>query len=183
MDLLTSAIEPYLLYLKIAAVIIAVAAVIAGGFYVRHVFNDRARLQTENGSLSARLVVKDQQMEALQAGYERVARMQEEIQHAIAKVKIDLRSDIQSIDTAPPPSAVDGAAVVLVPGGLLPRVSVRDSLPGFDNHSTCRTGAPPASRGGDQTRWGVLPERPFPPGHVGEPGNLASVGHDKHDGY
>lgn len=151
---ITAGLNPYLLYIKLAVAALAVAAIVGAGLYVRHVFNDRGRLQAENGSLEAKVKSEQEKTALERAGKELVTsqfnqyiQLNRDIADAIKKVKVTSATYIDSIEASAPPVVPDGGLVVLVPGGLpktdpLPGVS---GLSGFPNRSTARTaaGAPP----------------------------------------
>ncbi len=138
---ITAGLNPYLLYIKLAAAALAIAAIVGSGLYVRHVFSDRDRLQAENGSLANKLEVQKAATEAITAQFNQYIQLNRDIADAIKKVKVTSATYIDSIEASAPPVVPDGGLVVLVPGGLPKDGTALSGLPGFPNRSTARTAA------------------------------------------
>ena len=88
---------------------IALCLLVAGAAYVKHVFAERDRLQTENSLLKKDL--------------ESAAKMQQltnKISDAISQIKIRSTVNVSKIESEPKPVFVDNSRpVVLIPGGML----------------------------------------------------------------
>src|SRR6185369_258004 len=96
------AVNPYLLYIKIAAAVLAVCVLIGAGLYVRHVFTDRARLEAENGSLAAKLLLSQQATEMVTTQFNHYIELNRDIAEAIRKVKVESATYIESVEVSPP---------------------------------------------------------------------------------
>ncbi len=91
---------------------LAVIALISLGVYVKYVFAERDRLQTENS-----LLKKDLE------SAEKMQQLSNQITEAISQIKIRSTVNVSKIEQEQKPVFVDNnRPVVLVPGGLLPAV-------------------------------------------------------------
>jgi hypothetical protein len=131
---------PYVYYIKIAAVALVASALIGTGLYVRHVFADRARLQTENGALTTKLTAEQEKYISLMKQTNQIAEMNQKIIEAVKHVKINSSIYIDKVEAAKlvPPAA---GGTVLVTGGMPKALSGNTALPIFDNNSANRTAA------------------------------------------
>lgn len=140
----TEGLNPYLLYIKIAAAVLALCALIGAGLYVWHVFNDRSRLQAENGALSTKLEIQTAATVQVTAQFNKYIELNRDIAEAIRKVKVQSATYIESVEASTPPVVPDGGTLVLVPGGLPKAATIVPALSGFANRSTARTTSGPA---------------------------------------
>lgn len=94
---------------EIAIGIIIIVLVIAG-LYIKHVFNDRAKLETE-------IVDVKKDLESIKAQ----VTLNKDIADAIQKIKIQSNNYVRVIETTPSPTV--GSASTVIPSGLfLPTV-------------------------------------------------------------
>ncbi len=107
----SSDLNPYKLQIQIVLAVLALCTVAAAGLYVRHVFNDRDRLDRENA-----LLKKD-----VEAGA-KMLQLTNQISEAISQIKIRSNVNVSRIETEQKPVFVDSRPVVLIPGGLLQSV-------------------------------------------------------------
>jgi len=134
---LTDVINPYLLYIKIGAVALVVAALFFGGAWVRGVFAERAQLKDKIELLE--LDKRRAEQQAADAIHQRneYIKLNREIVDAIKKIKIQSNNFIQTIenDPAPVPPADGGALPFIAPG-------VPEALPPTDpaGHPADRAG-------------------------------------------
>jgi hypothetical protein len=140
---LTDVISPYLLYIKIGAVVAVVAGIFSGGIWLRGVFAERSELRGQIELLE--LDKQRAEQRALDAIHQRdeYIKLNREIVDAIKKIKIQSNTVIQRIenDPVPVPPADGGALPFIAPG-------VPEALPPTDpaGHPADRTG-PSAAQG------------------------------------
>jgi len=111
-------------YWREIAVGVLICLLIAAVVYVKHVFTERNRLQTENS-----LLKKDLE------SAEKMQQLTNQITEAISQIKIRSTVNVSKIEQEQKPVFVgNNHPVVLVPGGLLPPVysaySARGTSPG-----------------------------------------------------
>lgn len=138
-----SSINPYMLYLKIGAIVLVVIGLFWLGW---HEMSIRADLKAKSAEAALQKATTEQYAKEF-ADY---IQLNKEIADAIKTVKVQSNNYIQTIDSAPPPPAADGDTVVLVPAG----VPVGPPLPGMSkltNFSTGRAGPGTAGDPGDKT--------------------------------
>lgn len=148
------AINPYLLYIKIGVLVIAVCGVIGISWYIRHAFADRAKLQVETGRLRSELVVEKQKYDGLLLQTEQIMAMNQKIIEAVKRVKINSSVYIDRVEAAKLSVPVAGGTV-LVPGGMPQAVPANGTLPIFHGYTANRAaalsardqGASPGNRG------------------------------------
>lgn len=134
-------INPYWLYIKIAAAVLAVSAVIGCGFYVRHVFNDRASLQKKNGSLTEKLETSQENYQGLMQQTQLIVETNQRIVEASRREKANSNIYIAKLEAARLPVPHSGGTV-LVPGGL-PQTVFTGGVHGFKGYSAGRVAADP----------------------------------------
>jgi hypothetical protein len=114
---LSGLVSPYLLYLKLAAAVVVVAAIVGAGLYVRSVFAARDALLVDNSRISTELTVEKLKYTELMRQAEQISAMNKDIIEAVKRVKINSSIYIDKVEAAPlPPPAASGT--VLIPGGL-----------------------------------------------------------------
>ena len=110
---------------------LAIIAIAASIFYVKHVFS-----QNEERRLA--LIQKDAQIESLKAGFEAYLKLNQEITDAVKKIKITSNNYVTTVENSPPPA--DGTRFVFMSAS-----SVRTQTylaPGrFSNNSSGSGGA------------------------------------------
>jgi hypothetical protein len=130
---ITTAINPYLLYIKIALVALLVIGLAWLGWNEKKIRTDRDRFQT-----AAALQKQTAEMYALQ--FNNYIQLNREIADAIKKVRVQSTTYIDSIEVSQPP-VPDGDSFVLVPAGVSKAVP---GLSGYKNYSAGRTAAAPS---------------------------------------
>lgn len=140
---LAAGLNPYLLYIKIGAIIVALCGPIGVGLYVRHVFNDRSRLQAENGTLATKLSIEQAKYLSLMTQTNQILEMNQKIIEAVKRVKINSNIYIDKVEAAKLSAPVAGGTV-LVPGGMPKALPGNAGLPIFESYSANRPGAKPA---------------------------------------
>jgi hypothetical protein len=134
LDLATTAVNPYLLYIKLALIALAIAAVIGVVFYIKHTFSERDALMRDKAQLEFSLATEKQRvavaMEQLKIWQDTVAKMNA----AVKNIKIQSDTYIQGVEDAKTPDYADGTVIPFV----LPASSARTSLPRFENVSAGR---------------------------------------------
>jgi hypothetical protein len=134
MSLVTS-LNPYWLYIKIAAIAIIVIVLFSLGIWIKGVFAERDKLR-----------ISEAQAKATTEMYAKAAndnvKLQEGIANAIKNIRIQSDTYIEGVDNGKVPAYVDGTTIQLIAGGMPKAVP---SLPTFSNSSTSRTAtnAPP----------------------------------------
>jgi len=136
-----SVLNPYLLYIKIAGAVFAVSAVIGCGLYVWHVFNDRAGLQKENGSLTEKLSAEQKNYQNLLQQTQLIVETNQRIVEVVRREKTNSNIYITKVEAARLPVPRSGGTV-LVPGGL-PQTEFTGGVHGFKSYSTGRIAADP----------------------------------------
>jgi hypothetical protein len=134
LDLATSAVNPYLLYIKIALVAVALAAVIGVVLYIKHTFSERDKLMQEKAQLEFSLSTEKQKvvvaMEQLRIWQDTVAKMNA----AIKNIKVEANTYIEGTENAKPPTATNGTILPFV----LPSNTASGSLPRYTAPSSSR---------------------------------------------
>ena len=136
-------VNPYLLYIKIGAIILALGALIGTGLYIKHVFNDRQRLQNENGALSTKIATEQEKYQNLMKQTQQIMEMNTKIIEAVKRVKINSSVYIDKVEATRLSPPVTGGSV-LVPAGLPKALPGNTGLPIFGNNSSIRSIAEPA---------------------------------------
>lgn len=136
-DLISSTVNPWLVYIKIGLVVLAVCAVLAGVLYVKKTFSDKERLIAEKAQLEFSLATEKQKvavaMEQLKIWQETVAKMNA----AVKSIKIQSDTYIQGVEDEKKP-AFDGRESIPF---IVPAVSSVSGVSGFANHSSGRAGS------------------------------------------
>lgn len=107
---------PYLFYFKIVALVVAVAAIIGVGLYIKSVFTERTTLLSDKARLETELSVEKIKAAAVLKQYEQISAMNSKIIEAVQRVKINSRVYIDKVEASPLPAPLAGGTV-LVPGG------------------------------------------------------------------
>ena len=108
---LNDLVNPYLTYIKIAAVVMVIAIITGSCLYVRSVFKERETLLGEK-------VLLTKQLKNVQDSMEANLKLQEGIQNAIKNIKVVSNNYIDTVDNTTVAPLPDGSRVVLVSGGL-----------------------------------------------------------------
>jgi len=127
-DTALTAVNPYLLYIKLGLVALAAIAFIWAGIWFRGVLSDRDQLQDNAEVLAANILAATHRAELAEAANRQYQQTIKEIVDAIKAIKINSHNYINTIENDPPPAVPDGAAVLLVPGGV-PNLPPADTLP------------------------------------------------------
>ncbi len=147
-DTAVSAVNPYLLYIKIGAVALLAGGLIWAGIWFRGVLADRDRLQAASVTQAQQLTAATHRAELAESANREYQQTIKEIVDAINAIKISSNNYINSIESAPVPSVPDGGSVLLVPGGV-PSLPGSAALPAlFGTYSTSRTAASTAAGSG-----------------------------------
>jgi hypothetical protein len=124
-----------MLYIKIALVAIALAAIIGVVWYIKATFTEKERLVGEKARLEFQIQQEQQKvvvaMEQLKIWQETVARMNA----AIKNIKIESNTYVQGIDNEPSPEFNGRKSLPLI----LSTMSTSPPVPGYANHSSSRT--------------------------------------------
>lgn len=131
---ISATLKPYLLYMKIALVVILVAGLAWIGWHEKSIRADLEKYKSE-----AALQKASAEMYALQ--FNNYIQLNKEIADAIKKVKVQSNTYIDSVEASQPPVVTDGDSFVLIPPGVSKAVS---SLPGYKNYSAGGTSADPS---------------------------------------
>ena len=117
---------PYLVGIKIGAVILVIAGLFLSGVWLRGILAECTALRlSEAASKSAVVTLLD--------SIERNATLNREIADAIKNIRVVSNNYIQSIESDPPPGVPDGGTVVIINPGVPKAMS---SVPKFTNYST-----------------------------------------------
>ena len=151
-DTAVSAINPYLLYIKIGAIAILAGALIWAGIWFKGVLADRDRLQVASVVQARQLADATHRAELAESANREYQQTIKEIVDAIKAIKINSNNYINSIESAPVPAVPDGGVVLLVPGGV-PSLPGSAALPAlFGDYSSGRAAASAAAGSGNQAR-------------------------------
>lgn len=151
-DTTLTAINPYLLYVKIVAIALLAGGLIWAGIWFRGVLADRDQLQANAETMAANITAANHRAELAEAANRQYQQTIKEIVDAIKAIKINSHNYINTIETAPAPAVPDGDAVLLVPGGV-PSAPAAGALPAlFGTYSANRTAAGAAQDRGHQAR-------------------------------
>lgn len=129
----STALNPYLLYIKIGMVAILVTGLAWVGWHEKSIRADLDKYKAE-----AALQKASAEMYALQ--FNNYIQLNKEIADAIKKVRVQSNTYIDSVEVSQPPVA-DGDSFVLIPPGV-PKAVPR--LPGYQNYSASRTSSAPS---------------------------------------
>lgn len=136
-------LNPYLTYIKIAALVIAASAVIGASCYVWYVVQDRSTLKEINGRLNSALTAEQDKYFNLMQQTNQIMEMNQKIVEAVKRVKINSSIYIDKVEAAK--LAVPAAGgTVLVPGGMSKALPANSSLPIFQTNSSNRSATKPA---------------------------------------
>lgn len=133
-DTVTTAVNPYLLYVKIGVAALLAGALIWAGIWFRGVLSERDTLRGNAEAMAQRVITESHRAELAEQANRQYQQTIKEIIDAIKSIKINSHNYINTIETAPPPAVPDGGAVLLVPGGVpsLPRSNALPALHGAD---------------------------------------------------
>lgn len=138
----SSVANPYLLYIKIALVVLAFASVIGVCWYVKSVFSERQELIAEKAKLELSLQTEQQKvivaMEQLRIWQETVAKMNQ----AIKNIKIQSDTYITGIEDNEKPTFNGNSGIPFI----VPTISISKHLSGYANNTTSRASASPTPR-------------------------------------
>ncbi len=130
-------LAPYVLYIKLAAVAVALLSVIGVCWYIKSVFNDRERLVADNAKIQFELTSEKQKvivaMEQLKIWQDTVEKMN----RAIKSIKIEANSYVeQTLKETKPVIPAGGSVPLLLSGN-----TAAATMPRFTAFSTARTGS------------------------------------------
>lgn len=128
----TTAVSPYILYVKLFLIATAIAAVVGAGWYVKSVFDDRRDLLGKVAATEYALGVEQQRVVEAQRQVAAWQQMANDINKAVRTVKVQSDTYIQGVENATMPDLPDGTIVPFV----LPASTAAGSLPRFANVST-----------------------------------------------
>jgi hypothetical protein len=126
---LSGLVSPYLLYLKLAAAVVVVAAIVGAGLYVRSVFAARDALLVDNSRISTELTVEKLKYTELMRQAEQISAMNKDIIEAVKRVKINSSIYIDKVEAAPLPVPTSGRSIPIVMSGM----SADTTLPKLEN--------------------------------------------------
>jgi hypothetical protein len=127
--------NPYLLYIKIALVVLLVAGLAWIGWHEKSIRADLDKYKAEAALQKASAEMYAQQFNSY-------IQLNKEIADAIKKVRVQSNTYIDSVEVSQPPVA-DGDNFVLIPAGVSKAVPA-SNVPGYKNYSAGRTGAAPS---------------------------------------
>ena len=130
-DTITTAINPYWLYIKITLVALLIAGIAWAGWNEKKIRAERDTYKTEAALQKATAEMYAQQ-------FNNYIQLNREIADAIKKVKVQSNTYIDSVEASQPPAVADGGSFILIPPGV-PKTMPR--LSGYQNYSTGGTGA------------------------------------------
>ena len=139
-----SDLNPYGLYIKICAVLIAIVILFISGIWIRGVFAERDALKTSKK-------LADETVKMYADAWNRNAQLQENITNAIQKIRVESNTYIDRIETSAPPVAAAGDSIIFIAPGMPKAVP---GLPVIPNNTTVRTGTTDAP-GGAATSEGI----------------------------
>ncbi len=122
---LSTALNPYLLYIKIGVIAILVAGLAWIGWHEKSIRADLDKYKAE-----AALQKASAEMYALQ--FNNYIQLNKEIADAIKKVRVQSNTYIDSVEASQPPVVADGDSIILIAPGV-PKAVPR--LPGYQNYS------------------------------------------------
>ena len=142
-DTALAAANPYLLYIKLGLLAIVAGALLWAGIWFRGVLSDRDQLQVNTETMAASILAATHRAELAEAANRQYQQTIKEIVDAIKAIKINSHNYINTIETEPAPAVPDGAAVLLVPGGVpnLPTAAALPTLRGADPAGGASAGA------------------------------------------
>jgi len=138
---ITTTLNPYLLYVKIAFVAMIVAGLAWFGWHEKDIRADRDKYKTEATLQKASAEMYAQQLN-------NYIQLNKEIVDAIKKVRVQSNTYIDSVEASKPPVVADGGSFVLIPHGLPQGMS---GLPRYQNYTSGRIGANAKGSSNDST--------------------------------
>ena len=121
---------PYLVGIKIGAVVLVIAGLFLSGVWLRGILAERTALRLSEAASKAAVVT-------LLDSIERNATLNREIADAIKNIRVVSNNYIQSVESDPPPGVPDGGTVVIINPGV---PKAMPSVPKFTNHSASGAG-------------------------------------------
>jgi hypothetical protein len=122
---------PYIVQIKIALIVLAVAGLFGSGVWLRGVFAERAALRlSETQARATAQMYTD--------AWNRNEQLQKGIVDAVKNIWVQSNNYISAVESDPPPVVPDGGTIMLVAAGV-PKTAT--SLSGFKNNSSGRTSA------------------------------------------
>lgn len=141
---IADAINPYLIYIKIGAVLVTAGLLIWAGVWFRGVLAERDTLKSVQEEQRRKVDEANHRAALAEAAQQQYQQTIREVVDAVKRIRIQSNNYISGIETAPAPDVPDGGRVVLVPGGM---PSLDAALAAFGNHSAGRAAAHPAATG------------------------------------
>lgn len=135
-------LTPYLLYIKIGLIALAVLVIIGLGWYVKATFNERDKLLTEKATLTLQVA---QEKANATAAMEQVTMWRttvEQMTKAVRNIKIQSDTYIQGVENSEKPNVAAGAHVPFI----VPAMSTNPILPRFEGNSSGRVRTPTPNR-------------------------------------
>lgn len=128
-NILSNLATPYLLYIKIGAIVLILVAIIGAGLYVKSVFAERTTLLSDKARLETELTVEKLKYQAMLGQYEQISAMNKNIIEAVKRVKINSNVYIDKVEATPLPAPAAGGTVFIRGGSALGGMS--EALPPF----------------------------------------------------
>jgi hypothetical protein len=116
-------------YFKIGVAGVAIIAAIWFYFWISNAFEERDKLRISDATKSV-------QIKQYQDAEVQNAKIRDDINAAISKIRVTSNTYVKAVDGQKPPVVPDGTVMQLVPGGMLPDVP---SLSAFTNSTTNST--------------------------------------------
>lgn len=145
----TTLANPYLLYIKIAAVAAVAGLLIWAGIWFKGVLDERATLKANAEAMAKQVMDANHKAALAEAAQVQYQQTIKEVVDAVRKIKIQSNNYISQIDTAPPPAGADGDSVLLVPGGM---PDLDKTLALFTGYSSGRAAAGAQTGSSNQAR-------------------------------
>lgn len=142
-------VNPYLLYIKIAAAAISAGLLIWAGIWFKGVLDERANLKANAEAMAKQVIDANHKAvlaEAAQIQYQQTIK---EVVDAVRKIKVQSNNYINQIDSEPPPAVADGNSVLLVPGGM---PDLDQAIAMFTGYSSSRATSGAQTSAGHQAR-------------------------------
>lgn len=132
--MLGTVVTPYLVWIKIGLIVLALTSLIGVLWYVTRTFKERDRLLADQGKLQTELNIEKQKLivavEQLNIWQDTVKKMNESVRN----IKIQSDTYIQGIENEKIPVADAGASVAFI----LPGVPTGPHMPGYADYSSGR---------------------------------------------
>ena len=142
-DVATTALNPYLLYVKIGLIVLLILSILGAAWYVKATFAEKDRLLGEKAQLEFSLATEKQRvavaMEQLKIWQDTVAKMNA----AVKNIKIQSDTYITGTENEKAPEFNGRKSIPFI----VPSLPASSGMPGYANYSSSRTGSSIKSSG------------------------------------